>query len=336
VRVTATPEISPAYTDSSHDPAVRRDLILIGVAATLVVAAVVAAGRVAWLLLHQSTMNFRWPFGGWQVNVAKALIGLTILAGAVGAAVTTAKLRRTLAGRTPHARAVMLAALLPGLLIGAQVLGPINSTLGWASDHSSQAAALRAQLRQQYIHDLTAPPQVPSVFPAASPALAGRLLTSATLGRHWYAIGSPPAQQVPLATTLAKQGALQTGSTAFTESRRGPTGWISSLFLIEHVTTFGTAAQASRYAATYHRNATQPCSCSLSATVDQQRRLALNAVVAHIWRVQFGAGRLRYAVFSRGTDAFIVSIDAAMNHVISPSEFMMVLRHAIARSGPTA
>jgi hypothetical protein len=334
VRVAATQDISPSYAEGSEPP-VGRSLVLIGVAATIVVAAVVGAGRYGWLLLHQSTRNFLWPFSGWQVDVVKALIGCAFAAVAIGATFATRRVNRSLAGRTPHARAVVLAALIPGILIGAQVIGPINSALGWASDHSTQAAAIHARQRQQYIHDLTAPPQMASQLPAAPRALARLLLTSSALGADWYDTQRPATTENQIFPVLAKQGAQRAASTTLTHAHRGSASWVTNLLVLERVTTFDTAKQAARYAAAYRRQSAKPCNCLVSIVIDQVRLATLHGVAVQSWRDRLGADVNRNAAFSRGTDAFTLYVGRGMSTIPSYSELMTVLRQAVTRSGRT-
>jgi hypothetical protein len=290
--VTATPELSPPYA-RGRESGVGRDLVLIGVDAVVTVAALAGAGRYAAMLANSSS-DINWPTGGWQLTGAEVLIGVVIVAIAALGAVGTARLWRALSGRSGHARAVVLAMILPGVFVGLQAAGPINSTLDWASNHTSAARGIRVEEQQRATAERRAPLQSQSPFPPASPAIASRLVTTSLLGPGWYAVARPATRAERITPPLAKLGAISGGTTTLVRSHRIATGWDDSEFLVENITTFDTAAEASRYAASAQRQST---SAPEAASHDHA------------------------AAFSRHTTAVRVLVVAGSGHVVSRQDF---------------
>jgi hypothetical protein len=329
--VSATPEVAPQHADSGESAA-WRGLLLLGIVAACAVAAVIGAGRYAWLLLHWTTNGLQWLTAGWQLLAAKIGIGFTLLAVATIAGLATRQLRRSPTGQSQNARAVLILALLPGILIGAIVLGPINSTLTWASEHTSMATAFRTQLMQTLGNDRNAPPQMDSPVPAAPPALASRLLTPAVLGAGWYALQRPATRVQQLESDLTSQGAVRGAMTTLTRAHRSTSGWTISLFAIERITTFGTTDQAGRYTVAFRRQQTQPCDCvafSAKVVVSHVARLSMSGITVETWREQDGADTSRYATFTHGVEAFTVFVGGGTSTVTPRGDFMTLVRHAV-------
>jgi hypothetical protein len=306
--VTATPDLSPPYA-RGRESGVGRDLVLIGVDAVVTVAALAGAGRYSAMLANSSS-DLNWPAGGWQLTVAEVLTGVAIVAIAVLGAVGTARLWRALSGRTGHARIVVLAMILPGVFVGLQAAGPINSTLTWASNLTRAASGFRVQEQQHAIEQRNAPLQVRSHFPPLPAAVARQLLTTSSLGPGWFSLFRPATRAGQLLPPLAKQGAVKVGGTSLVRAQRSATGWDDSLFLVENVTTFGTAAQARHYAAA----APQQAPASLPATGSDDHT----------------------AAFSHGTNAFSLFVMAGTGHAVSRREFEALVRRAVALSGRSA
>ena len=228
------------------DPATRRDLLRLSAAAlafSAVVGAAVQYGR--HLVSPPDTFPFI-DFPGWQVTTMKAVLGVAVALLGLVAAAWLRRSYRALRGRTPHRRAIALAAVLPGLLVGAAVGLPADPLLSWASEYTASASAARAQWTQMQ-HDLRyAPAPAPMHYPAAPPEMAGALLRPADLGADWYPSTrpDPTEQRIPVGAA----GAMQSARSWLTQAHRNGQGWVLGLGVFETETRFGSSAQASHYA----------------------------------------------------------------------------------------
>lgn len=145
-------ECSDVATDAAPPPAgvlprqpdASRQPLWLAAAATISFTATTAlVGFLGLLLLRTSVASLFAPFGGWQLYVVEVALALPIMA--VGAVAGRAVVRRyrDLRGRTPYRRAVVMAALLPGLLAGGLALTPMRAAFSWASEHTAEATTAR-------------------------------------------------------------------------------------------------------------------------------------------------------------------------------------------------
>jgi hypothetical protein len=324
--VSATPDVSVARAQSSGSD-VWRDLVVLGFAALCIVVAVSAGARYAWMLGHGSSYDFDY-LGGWQVVLAKVLVGAAIVLVALAATFATRRVIRSIAGRTPHARAVVLVVLLPGIFLSALFVAPINSVLTWASNHSSEAAAVRAQIRQQVIDLRKAPPQMRSNIPRAPRAVSVRLLSSEALGPSWYDVQHDGAYASVIPPNLAAQGAVQAGGIFITQQHRSSDGWSVDVFVMERITTFANAAEARQYAARYrHSSAATP-----TFTPGLLHERHLGGVLVRSWVDHLGTAADRSFVFSSGSSAITMSVNPGARDAPPHTSVMRVIRLAVARA----
>jgi hypothetical protein len=129
------------------------------------------------------------------------------------------------------------------------------------------------------------------------------------LGPGWYAVARPATRAERITPPLAKLGAISGGTTTLVRSHRIATGWDDSEFLVENITTFDTAAEASRYAASAQRQST---SAPEAASHDHA------------------------AAFSRGTAAVRVLVVAGTGHTVSRQDFEALVQRARKLSGLSA
>lgn len=287
-------------------------LIRLGVCAIGVFAAVGGGYELVRLLIERtSEFSIFAMFGGWQLDVMAAGLGLLLLALLVVSAIALVHIYRGLRGRTPHRRAVVLAALLPGLFLGGLAVSPLRSAISWASDHTAAAQKANAEFQQMMPTNPKAPPILfPSGGAAAAPALAARLLHPSDLGAGWYdAVRPNPSElsgSVPGQTLSVRSNLTQWHWTG--------TIWSPGDIGVEGLRRFGTSEAAQRYLAVARRDATT------------QLRIGSALVSEHV--LKSGSVEGREATFVVGADVFTLIIDGTS----SQQDFETALSTAVRRA----
>lgn len=298
---------------------VGRQLLWLGVAATVFTGAVVAAGAVIVLSgeLVFDSLNVT-PFRGWQVYAT--MTGLAILVTLVGVVAIRLLVRtfRRLRDRTPHRRAVITAAVLPGIWIGGFVLSPMTSAVSWAADHTSDAAAAQRQLDGMFLDSPVRPPLFPSDHPAADGATAARLLHATDLGAGWWDADTPNpvALKPPTIATLATGAAR----TVLSEQHRVSGAWHVDRMIMESETGFRTTDDARRYVLDAQR---------LSPPSDTSPVNRINRTLGgvQVWETSSKSGLT--ARFVVGATAFSLTTDV---HSTDQATYDRILTRAITRA----
>jgi hypothetical protein len=309
----AAPGAGPTYDDT------RRDLVSVAVASLALLAAVAAAARFVGLLIERSDELSAFAyFNGWQLRAVEAALGVVVLGVGSGAATVLARRCRGLRGRTQHGRAVVAAALLPGLFLGSAAMKPMRAALSWASDHTAPAAAARAQFAQWRASYWKAPPVARSPFPAATGPSARALLRVTDLGEGWYAVMRPDPTGGVVSAQLTRAGATGVAHAILSQQHWSGHGWSLDHFLSETAYAFRSAAAARRYVAT-----------------EPGRRPARRVAGAPVWErlATSNVGTQRTAAFVVGRTAFRLLIDVR-NGAPTDAEFDALVAKAISRATP--
>jgi hypothetical protein len=309
-------DISPAGVS---EPALARrtdvteSLIRLGLCATGAFAAVGAGYELVRLLIERTSESSIFAmFGGWQLDVMAAGLGALVLGFLVVSAIAIVRIYRALRGKTPHRRAVVMAALLPGLFIGGGLAGsPLRSAISWASDHTATAQKARAEFQAILPTNPEAPPILfPGVGTPASPAIAARLLHGVDLGAGWY----DGQRTNPSERPGSLQGETLSARSSLTQWHWTGTMWSPGDIVSESLMRFSTFKAAQQYFAIATRDATTPS------------RIAGVPLFEHV--VATGSVKSRAATFVVGTDVFsLISIGTE-----SDQEFNVALPAAVRRA----
>lgn len=220
-------------------------LVRLGLAVVVLMGSVTAGAAVVSLHLERrSDFSLLAPFPGWQVNAAETAWAALALVAAALALLEVRRTWRALEEVTPHRRAVVMAVVLPGLVLGGSVRGPIASTVTWASDHTSAAATAKAQWRAE-MGDVDHPPLPPAYGPGpASAGTAAVLLHAADLGAGWYDGQRPNPGAGSLSAAGRAAGALDAGLSHLVRRHWDGHAWAFDGMVIERVRLWGTASGA--------------------------------------------------------------------------------------------
>ena len=230
-------------------PATRREFMRLTVAALAFPAAVGLAVHYTGVIAEaHSDLSFTAPFPGWQVWATEAALGALVVAAVVCGFRWLRRRYRALRDRTPHRRAIVMAAVLPGLFIGGTVGLPFEPALSWASEHTASAHSARAHFLQMMRDMRRAPLATPMHNPPAPPAMANPLLRPADLGSDWYPSLRPDPVSDPVRIDAEASGAVERARSWMTQAHRDGQGWALGLGLFETETRFGSPAQARHYA----------------------------------------------------------------------------------------
>ena len=267
-------------------------LVRLGVAAIGVFAAVGGGYELVRLLIERTDeFSFFAQFGGWQVDAMAAGLGLVLLALFVVSTLALVRLYRGLRSRTPNRRAVVMAALLPGLFLGGVAGSPMRSAISWASNRTAAAHKAYAEFREMLPTNPSAPPiLLPAVGTAAAPALAARLLHPSDLGGGWYDGQRPNPSQ----SSGGLQGQALSVRTELTQWHWTGTMWSPGDFALESLRRFATPAAAESYLAT--------------AVSDPTARVRIGRVLVYEHGARTGDVQQQIADFAVGTDVFTVSV----------------------------
>ncbi len=257
------------------------------------------------------------PFSGWQLYALTSVFGITLLALLVISVVALARRYRGLRGQTPHRRAVVLAALVPGAFLGGLVGNPMASAVSWASNQTMAAHHARIAARQLLAEDGKAPPVL--VTGAAAPeALAARLVQRSDLGPHWYDRQRPNPSEAAVSPTAYRFGALQAIRAQFDQAHWTGIAWLPQHVIVENMLRFRSAAAARRYFANVF---VKP-----ATTLVQ---------VGSVTVYEGGLGSksaLRTAEFPVGTDLFATSINVMSDGTPTTQDFAAIVSAAVGRA----
>jgi hypothetical protein len=320
-------ELAPiAITTSSW-----RGLAGLGAAVSGLAASLGAGLALASVFLDRSdTYSDFAPFGGWQVYVIEGVFVLVLLTVGLASGAITVRLSRRLRGRSPHTRAVVLAALLPGLFVGSLVGMPMRGTVSWASDHTAAADAARVELsRLQHDYRL-APPLIVSMRPAAAPDLVSRMLAPADLGKGWYAVSRPNATVSPISPEASTRGATTAVHTSLTQEHWTGTSWALDRFLVQAQLVFPGRDAAVGYVRSVW--AEPDVTSTLGAAVERR----VGGVI--VWeRMPTGRATPAHAAaaFVVGGTLFTVILDVSrLGKGATSAEFTRVVAAAVERASP--
>lgn len=320
----------------SRQPGSRRELCWLALTAAVLFADLAATvGYVGLLLERRDEFSLFAQFSGWQLySVEVALAVLIVTIGGV-AGRTLFRRYRELRGRTPHRRAVVLAALLPGLLAGVLAAAPMRAALSWASDHTAAAASARHKLEAWLADYRKAPPMPPSFFAAAPAALAARVLRPGDLGAGWYDGTKPNPTLAPVRSDFSANGELAAARAVVTQQHWTGQSWSLDHFVLESEVKFVSTAAATAYLkAWWHSTASDSACCSVSYAAKTSRHVEH----ALVWQrdVTSTTGTRREAAFTVGSTFFMLSFDLKPDAKAGSNAYEPVLRAAVARAASTA
>jgi hypothetical protein len=310
----------------------RRGLTRLGVAATGLVASIGASVALIAVFNDRSAEFSDFAvFGGWQVYLVEAALVVAVLGGVLSFGTMTLRFSRAMRERSPNGRAVVLAALLPGLLIGSLVATPMRAAVSWASDHTAAADAARAQLSRMQLDSRLAPPLTPSMRPAAPPELAKLMLGPTDLAKGWYATSRPNATTAPISPEAAAHGATSSVHAILTAEHWSGTSWSEDDFLIEGQTIFPSRDAASSYVRSVwaHPDITCACPTTVGAVVGHP----VGGVTVSELTSTSPAGAVRAAAFIVGGTMFTIALDGSgPAKAATPAELTRVLAAAVERA----
>ena len=296
-------------------PRVRRGLVVLGLATTCLVCAVVLLPRLAHLFLARSSDSYdeHVPFNGWQVDVAEAALGL-LLATTIVLCVLVVKRRWVaLRGRTPYLRAPVLMAALPAIALGGVLEKPLTSVVTWASNHTAAAAATREQFQDWLANDGPTPVlevAPPSALPVPG-KVAAHLLRPSDLGVGWYDTTRPNPYSFRVYPQALGVRPLWGVRLSVLEQHRIDGRWHRDHLVWEDLRHYATAADAQR---------------ALPALVQdpQARSGAVRGVP--VWR------RGHSATFVLGSDVYVVLSHVSLAGPLPPERLDTVVDAAVRRA----
>lgn len=305
-----------------------RDLLRLTTAALAFLAAVGAATQYAGVLLEaNSEFSFTAPFQGWQLWAVEGALGLVVAAAVFFAFRWLRRTYRALAERTPHRRAIVMAAVLPGLFVGGTVGLPFEPLLGWASNHTATATAWRTHSmaeRQAWLQSPTT-----TVNAKLAPwFLAEPLLRPADLGPGWYDTTRPNPVQNSLPATIARRGGVDQARVWLTQAQRSGGGWSIGLMLAENETRFDTREHAVQYLHAAVNDARCGCGDELGPVTHSR----IHGV--RVWRVTGAKTRAHHlwAGYAIGNRVYTVMVFSKEGQPSPRSTLLQPLPHAVTRA----
>lgn len=315
---------------------VRRELPRLGLLAAAMFAAVAAAvGYVGLILERRNGFSSFAQFSGWQLHVVEAVLALVVLGVGVSAAWMSVPRYRRLRDRTPHRRAVVLAALLPGLLAGGLAVAPMRAAFSWASDHTAAAASARHKVEAWLRNYHKAPPVLPSFSASAPTALAARVLRPSDLGAGWYDGTKPNPTVARVRNDASATGEVAAARAIVTQQHWTGQVWSLDHLILESEMQFVSTSAATDYLRTWwHPAASTSACCSVSYDAKTSRHLQHELV----WQrdVTSTRGTRREAAFVVRTTFFMISFDLNPDLKTGGKAFEPVLRAAVNRAASTA
>jgi len=314
--------------DNSGTVRVSTGLVRLGTWVLLGMAALAAGIALVGLITKQSDPFLAdVPFTGWQTNAADGVLAALVLAGLILSARGERRWWRLLRDRTQHRRAVVLAAVLPGLFGGSLLAQPMHDAIDWSARHTAAAAKAQAHYRTLLVDYRKRPPKLPFSDAPATPALADRMLRAADLGVSWYLdAGNGPTRFRVLRPDLAARDGART---VLSQQHWQGGQWQLDALVLEAQFEFGSPAAATNYVTQRHANPREaaqygPPSSSVS-------RSSLDGVRVWIRQSVLNPGS-RSAAFVFGDTSFTVVASGSTGHVMTRHEFDHIVRIAIRRA----
>ena len=316
--------------------ATARELLpLTGLTAAALMAGSVAIRLSGLMISRLDEFSSIAPFGGWQLYTVAIAIGAACVAVLVTSVRFSRRQFRSVRGRTAFHRVALMAAIVPGLLLGVAVGSTLRPALNWASDQTTAAAkerAVRAAMLREYRHG---PPVVSyREVDATDPRLL-LLLDPRDLGPDWHAsflarAGSP----------TAAPGVTGDVEAVLTAQHWRDNAWQFDENLVENLTTLATPAQARAYVTHWTRHDGNVCGCTpmAPATVSADCSCRMTSRVVHGQRVSIqvitrpGSDASRRAMFAVDRNVLTLFSVPPLHPQVKPVSFKAALRAAVARA----
>lgn len=275
------------------------------------------------------------PFGGWQLYSVAGVIGAACIAVLLFAVRVARRQFRRVRGRSRFHRVAVMAAIVPGLVLGVAVASTVRPALHWASLQTAESDKARAE-QAAFVREYRQGPPVVSYrdLDATDPRLQ-LLLDPRALGSDWHArflerSHSPTDEP---AVTGGVDGVL-------TAQHWSGTTWQYDEDLIEHLTTLATPAKARAYVTRWTRQDGAVCGCTpvvpTTEPADCSCTMTKRVVDGHRVSVQMtsrpGYGVSRRAVFAVGNNVFTLFSFPPRNSQAQPVSFSAALRAAVNRA----
>jgi hypothetical protein len=289
-------------------------------AASLAFFAALGAGlALAGILVERTLPSSTFaPFGGWQLNTLATLFAVVLSAVLLVAAVALGRRYRRLRGRTPHRRAVVLAAFLPGAFLGSFVGNPMSAAVVWASNHTATATHARVEARHLLAEDGKAPPVRDTGRAAAPAALAARMVQRSDLGTGWYSQVRPDPAETTLSPTAAGLGATQAVRTTLNQAHWTGAAWLPQHLVLEGLLRFTSPAGARYY---------------LVNVFTKEAAVPVHMGDVTVYEGGLGnASSWRWANFVVGSDVFTLSINVQSDGTPTPTDFAALVSKAVRRA----
>jgi len=287
-----------------------------------VLVAAIAAWRLTGLMIERAQEFTKVaPFGGWQLYALVAAIGAACLAVLVTAVRLTRRQFRSVRGRTRYDRVAVMAAIVPGLLLGVGGASTVRPALNWASDHTRSAANERAIENKLAAEYRAGPPTVSFHGVSASDPRLARLLDPRELGPDW----SARYEAGMIAGPLPTPGETSSVRAVLHEQHWSGNAWRTDMIVMEEIMTFRSAQDASRYLASCvdHR---EPASITTRVVAGVQ----VNLETVH----RAGYAVYRHAEFAHGRYAVLLYPFANFTPTATTSRFPALLHGAVVRATP--
>jgi hypothetical protein len=257
-------------------------------------------------------------FGGWQLNTLATGLAVILSAVLLLAATKMARSYRRLRGRTPHRRAVVLAAFLPGALLGSFVGNPMSAAVVWASNHTADATHARIEARQLLAEGGKAPPVRSTGQPAPPATVAALMVQRSDLGPSWYSQLRPNPTESTISAPAKRLGATRAVRTTLNQAHWTGAAWLPQHVFLEGLLRFTSAANARHYLRTYLvRAGAAP--------------IRVGAVPVYETGVTNTAS-WRTADFVVGTDVFTLSINVMSDGTPSTKDFAALVTTSVQRA----
>jgi hypothetical protein len=257
-------------------------------------------------------------FGGWQLNAMAIGFAAALLVPLVKTVIALVRGYRNLRGRTPHRRAVVLAAFVPGLFLGGLAGNPMSAAISWASNQTADAGHARLTARQLLAEYGKTPPVHTTGKPAAPAALAALLLRTSDLGRGWYSQQQPNPAETPISRLARRSGA-----TAAVRATLNQAHWTGNAWLPQHLVVEGLLRFPSPDAAGRYRNSVLAKHATTITTVGGLPVYETGLGEKSAWRS---------ASFIAGADLFTLTVNVDASGTPAVAAFDALVAKAVARA----
>ena len=257
-------------------------------------------------------------FGGWQLNALATGFAIMLSTVLLVAAAALRRGYRRLRGQSPHRRAVVLAAFLPGAFLGSLVGNPLSAAIGWTSNHTADATHARVEARQLLAEDGTSPPVHATGSAAAPAALSARMVQRSDLGTNWYSQMRPNPAETTISPLAAMLGATEAVRTTLNQAHWTGAAWLPQHVVIEGLLRFTSAPGAGSYLVTF-----------------LTKQAAAPVTIGNVTVYESGLGSTsswRWANFVVGTDFFTLSMNVTSDGTPTAKDFAALVNTAVRRA----